>query len=177
MQVWTINKLVVLILIGTLAVLLLEIRFEHQAVLGEHLIAWMPIVYSGVMAILGFAALFFWERGVRRILFWAFAIALIVGTVGFWQHNEEHFGQRIAGVFTVWEKPAPEHHHSDENKSDEPSSENQDGDHQANQNDGQQTDNHKKEESLLPPIFAPLTFAGLGVLGMLACARRFQPRP
>lgn len=25
-----------------------------------------------------------------------------------------------------------------------------------------------------PPVLAPLSFAGLGLLGMLACARRFQ---
>lgn len=101
MKFWTLNKLVVLALIGAFSTLLFELRFQHQAVLGEHLIAWSPIIYSGLMAIISLAALFFWERGGRRVLFWAFAAALIVGTVGFWQHNEEHFGQRIAGVFTV----------------------------------------------------------------------------
>lgn len=165
MKFWTLNKLVVLALIGAFAVLLLEIRFEHQEVLSEHTIAWTPIVYSGVMAILSLAALFFWEGSGRKILFWAFAAALIVGTVGFWQHNEEHFGRRIAGVFTVWGNSASEHH-SDEADNKE---------HSANENEEHHNNEHKeKMENLLPPVFAPLTFAGLGILGMLACARRFQ---
>ena len=161
MTFWTINKLIVLALISAFAVLMLEIRFEHQMVLGEHTIAWTPIVYSGLMAVLSLATLFFWERGGRQILFWAFVVALIVGVLGFWQHNEEHFGQRIAGVFTVWGNSTAEHK-SDEKK---------DIENSANEN----KEKHKDEKaSLLPPVFAPLTFAGLGILGMLACARRFQ---
>jgi hypothetical protein len=26
-----------------------------------------------------------------------------------------------------------------------------------------------------PPAFAPLAFAGIGILGVLVCAKRFQP--
>ncbi|MGI8495020.1 MAG: hypothetical protein ACR2L1_06880 [Pyrinomonadaceae bacterium] len=105
------------------------------------------------------------ERGGRQLLFWAFAVALIVGTVGFWQHNGEHFGQRIAGVFTVWGETAPEDQHSGEKNG---------GENSAGENQGQGNDSRKHEEALLLPVFAPLTFAGLGILGMLACARRFQ---
>lgn len=107
----------------------------------------------------------FLERGGRQLLFWAFAVALIVGTVGFWQHNGEHFGQRIAGVFTVWGETAPEDQHSGEKNG---------GENSAGENQGQGNDSRKHEEALLLPVFAPLTFAGLGILGMLACARRFQ---
>ena len=165
MRFWTLNKLIVLALIGAFTTLMLELRFEHQAVLSEHTIAWSPIIYSGLMIISSIAALFFWERGGRQILFWGFAVALIVGTVGFWQHNEEHFGERIAGVFTVWGESAPENH-SDEAENRE---------HSANENEEHQSgENKQKMENLLPPVFAPLAFAGLGVLGMLVCARRFQ---
>ncbi len=182
MKLWTLNKLIVLALIGAFLTLMFELRFQHQEVLGEHTIAWTPIVYSGLMVITSLAALFLWERGGRQILFWAFAVALVVGTVGFWQHNEEHFGQRIAGVFTVWGNSAPEHHsdenadgsHGAENEGGEHSDESKNGEHSTGGGDEHQADHHQKEESLLPPVFAPLTFAGLGILGMLACARRFQ---
>lgn len=173
MNLWTLNKLIVLALIGAFATLMFELRFQHQMVLGEHTIAWTPIIYSGLMIVLSFIALFLWERGGRQLLFWAFAVALVVGTVGFWQHNEEHFGERIAGVFTVWGKSAPEHHQN-ENSGDSHGAESKGGEHSTGGNDEHQADNHQKEESLLPPVFAPLTFAGLGILGMLACARRFQ---
>lgn len=63
MNFWTLNRLIVLILIGVFAGLLFEIRAEHQDVLGEHAIGWTPIIYSGLMIILSFAALFFWQRG------------------------------------------------------------------------------------------------------------------
>ncbi|MGI8495021.1 MAG: hypothetical protein ACR2L1_06885 [Pyrinomonadaceae bacterium] len=48
-------------LIGAFAVLLFEIRFEHQMVLSEHKIAWTPIIYSGLMVLISLAALFFWN--------------------------------------------------------------------------------------------------------------------
>ena len=174
MNFWTLNKLIVLALIGAFAGLLFEIRLEHQDVLSEHTIAWSPIVYSGLMIVLGLIALFSWERGGRQILFYAFALALVVGAVGFWQHNEHNAGQRFAGLFTVWGKSSAEKHHS-ENENDEHSADenvehsaNQNGEHQAEEHD------HGGDSMMMPPVLAPLTFAGLGILGMLACARRFQ---
>ncbi len=182
MNFWTLNKLIVLALIGAFAGLLFEIRLEHQDVLSEHTIAWSPIVYSGLMIVLGLIALFSWERGGRQILFYAFALALVVGAVGFWQHNEHNAGQRFAGLFTVWGKSSAEKHHS-ENENDEHSADenvehsaDESDEHSANQNGEHQAEEHDHggDSMMMPPILAPLTFAGLGILGMLACARRFQ---
>ena len=92
----------VLILIGAFAFLLLDLRMEHADVLSEELISYMPLVYSGLMVILSLIAVYFWESWGRKVLFWAFALAIVVGVVGFWQHNEHKFGQRMAYVFTVW---------------------------------------------------------------------------
>lgn len=164
MSLWTLNRLIVLFLLGAFVVLMFEIRSEHQDVLGEHTIAWTPIIYSGLMIIVSFACLFFWRGGGRQILFWAFAAALIVGVVGFWQHNEHHFGQRINYVFTVWGNSTAKKQESDEHSEAENQDHHSDGDH-----------DHELSAPLMPPVLAPLTFAGLGILGMLACAKRFQP--
>ncbi|MDQ6789009.1 MAG: hypothetical protein M3033_19575 [Acidobacteriota bacterium] len=163
MNLWTLNKLIVLVLIAAFVFLLFEIRMEHQDVLGEFKIAWIPILYSGLMIIAGFAALFFWNRGGRQILFCAFAAALIVGAVGFWQHNEQNFGRRISFIFTVWGDSTSKKQSSGKDESSA-----------AGNQDQQPNGSREIKVPVIPPILAPLTFAGLGILGMFACARRFQ---
>ena len=176
MRLWTLNKLVVLTLIAGFVVLLFEIRSEHQAVLGERQIAWTPIVYSAVMIIVGILGLAFWQSWERQLLFWMFAVGLIVGVVGFWQHNEEHFGNRIGYVFSVWGKSttaegdkAGGNNHSQGEEKDEGEN------HAENENtENRKNENREIKAPIIPPVFAPLTFAGLGFIGMLACAARFQ---
>lgn len=171
MRFWTLNKLIVLILLGAFVGLLFEIRPEHQDILGRHTIGWVPIIYSGLMIILSILSLYFWQSWGRKILFWAFAIGLIVGVVGFWQHNEEDFGKKITYVFTVWGK-------STEKK--RPSQQAENEEHEQSENAPKETQEPRATNGLsdrapiIPPTFAPLTFAGLGLIGMLACAARFQ---
>ena len=136
-RIWTLNKVVVLVLIAAFATLVVDLRDEHVDVVRHHWQAWIPIAYSGVMVVLGATALAGWERGGRQALLIAFAAAFIVGGLGFWFHNH---GDLVSGMLTVlsaWTKPL---HHED-----------------------------------VPPPLAPLSFAGLGLLGTLACAHRFQP--
>jgi hypothetical protein len=150
---WSLNRLVVLVLVGGFATLLVEIRALHQDVLGEHRIAWAPIVYSGVMAVAGLVGLLTWERGGRRLLFWAFALGLVIGPVGFWYHNGGHPVRGVEQALAAWRKPVGDS--SGEDKAFESGAE---GEHAS-----------------APPTLAPLAFAGLGMLGMLACSRRLQP--
>jgi hypothetical protein len=143
---WTLNKLLALGVLVAFALLLLELRFDHRHVLGEHWQAFVPLIYSGAMIVLGGVALGLWQRGGRTFLFWGFSLALAVGVVGFWMHNEDAPQESVGRVLSAWSQPVEheEHHH---------------------------------EEAALqaPPVLAPLAFAGLGLLGMLSCARRFQP--
>lgn len=171
MRLWTLNKLIVLILIGAFAGLLLEIRSEHQDILGRHAIGWSPIAYSGLMIIIGILGLIFWQGWGRHLLFWAFAVGLIVGTVGFWQHNEENFGKKIAYVFSVWGKSTEKHRSTEQNEKSE--AEENHSSTGATQ-EPRATNNLSDKAPIIPPVFAPLTFAGLGLIGMLACAGRFQ---
>ena len=137
-RTWTLNKVTVLVLIGGFAMLVVDLRAEHVDVVRHNWQAWIPIVYSGVMVLLGAAALAGWERGGRQVLQIAFAAAFIVGGLGFWFHNHGHLVSAVITVLSAWTQPL---HHQD-----------------------------------VPPPLAPLSFAGLGLLGMLACARRFQPQ-
>ena len=152
---WTLNKLLVLTLLGGFALLLVEIRAMHQKVLGDAAIAWTPLVYSGLMLIAGAAGLAMWDRGGRRLLFWGFSLALVVGLLGDWLHTMGKPIQAFMGELSAWAEPI---------RPEKPGQAEPEDDARA-----------KKAESPSPPALAPLAFVGLGLLGMLACAGRFQP--
>ena len=133
---WTLNKIVVLILIGAFAMLAFDIRSEHVDVVRKNWKAWIPIVYSVVMVVAGDAALSRWERGGRQVLWISFMAAFIVGALGFWFHTKGHPISGVITVLSAWVQPL-----------------------------------HKAD---VPPQLAPLSFAGLGLLGTVVCARRFQ---
>ena len=133
------NKLLVLVLLGGYVITVLEVRYVHDDILKEHRIAWTPIIYSLTMALLGAVALAFWERGGRRVLFWGFALGMVIGPLGFWLHTGGHPFQGVLSLLSVWARPIG-----------------------AEEGPGG------------PPALAPLSLSGLGMLGMLACARRFQ---
>jgi hypothetical protein len=136
-RAWTLNKVIVLVLIGGFTMLVIDLRSEHIDVLRHNWRPWIPIVYSGIMVLLGAAALTNWERGGRQALLVGFTAAFIVGGLGFWFHNHGHLLTGVTTVLQAWTAPL---HHED-----------------------------------VPPPLAPLSFGGLGLLGVLACLRRFQP--
>ena len=133
---WTLNKILVLLLLGAFVGLTLDLRYEHVDKVRKFWEAWIPIVYSGAMVVLGAVCLRLWERGGRQILSIAFTFALAVGVVGFWLHNRGHLVSAVMQVLSAWTQPI----------------------------------RHKD----VPPQLAPLAFVGLGVLGMMACAKRLQ---
>jgi hypothetical protein len=159
------NRIVIIVLLGAFALLLIEVRYLHDEVLKEHRISWTPIVYSGVVLVAGILALFFWDRGGRRLLFWVFAPALVIGPVGWWFHNDGQPWQGLKRELAVWahplggESPTGHEGHAEGARS---AADTAAGDDVMEGSGG-------------PPALAPLMIAGLGLLGMLACARRFQP--
>jgi hypothetical protein len=116
---WTLNKALVLALMGGFGLVLVQVRYDHRSVVGDNAIAWIPIVFSILMIVASAVGLLFWTRGGRQTLLVGFLLAIPVGLAGYW----------------VRKIP-------DDDK---------------------------------PPALAPLAFAGFGVLGALACAKRFQP--
>ena len=169
MKFWTLNKWIALGILGAFATLLLELRFDHRHVLGEHWQAWAPLIYSGTMLVAGSIALALWDRGGRALLFWGFALALAVGSVGFWMHTMGQPVKNVERILAAWSQPINAEH-----------SQSSEGAHAENTHDesteGQHAEGGHSEAALQkPPVLAPLAFCGLGLLGMLACARRFQP--
>lgn len=139
----TFSKLMVAGLLGALSLLLMEIRFEHRAALGEGWQSWIPIIYTGGMLVLGTAALARWDRGGRRSLLVGFAAACFVGLLGLWFHSDGHPVSGVLQVFEAWTlRPG--------------------------------ADGGIKSGG--PPVLAPLSFVGVGSMGMLACWWRFPSR-
>ena len=88
--------------------LLLELRYDHNHVVGRHWIAWVPIAYSGLMAAAGLLCLARWDRGGRTVLAWLFAAGILVGLVGFWQHNEGALLGSVARMLSAWGGARPD---------------------------------------------------------------------
>jgi hypothetical protein len=134
---WTLNKLVVFVLLLGFCILLIQVRYDHRSVIGEKAIGWIPIVFSSVMIVLSLFGLLFWRRGGRGVLKGFYFLAIVIGLVGFWYHTNGKPVRAVKHDLSAWIRKIP-----DEDK---------------------------------PPAFAPLAFAGFGLLGVLACAKRFQP--
>jgi hypothetical protein len=98
----TFSKLMVVGLLGGLSLLLVEIRFEHRAALGESWQSWIPLFYSGGMVALGAGGLVRWHRGGRQVLQVGFALAFLVGLLGLWFHSDGHPLSGIMQVLAVW---------------------------------------------------------------------------
>jgi hypothetical protein len=113
-----------------------EVRYDHRSVLGEGVVAWIPIVYSILMMIASVLGLFFWSQGGRQVLLAGYLLAIFVGLTGFWFHTDGRLLRSVRRELSAWVRKLP-----DEDK---------------------------------PPALAPLAFAGFGILGTLACTKRFQ---
>jgi hypothetical protein len=96
------NKLIVGILLAGFLLLSTEIRFEHRNVLATKWEPWIPVVYTLVAAVLGFAGLFFWKKGGRKFLMFIFAAAMVVGMLGTWFHSKGKPLTIIPQVVSVW---------------------------------------------------------------------------
>jgi hypothetical protein len=160
---WTLNKLIVLLALGAFFMLMMELRFEHMDVLGDHWQAWVPIVFSGVMIVVGIWGLYFWERGGRKVLFWAFAVSIIVGLLGVWFHDKGKPWESVTVVAQAWQTPIVKHRRR-QKETNQPAP--------ARPDDAKE--GGKKEEKPNPPL-APLSFSGMGLLGMLACWKKEIP--
>ena len=133
---WTLNKLVVFVLLLGFCLLLIQVRYDHRSVIGENAIGWIPIIFSIAMIFISSFGLLFWSKGGRRVLQGFYLVAIVVGLVGFWYHTNGKPGRALEHDLSVWIRKIP-----DEDK---------------------------------PPAFAPLAFAGFGILGVLVRAKSFQ---
>jgi hypothetical protein len=134
---YSLGRLLVLVLTAGCLTLLIDIRYEHIDVVHETRISWIPLIYSGLLTLLGLWAFLRWSPASRAILFWCYAVGLAVGMTGLWMHSQGAIFSGVAHVLSAWFQ---HFHYADE-----------------------------------PPLLAPLAFCGIGLMGMLACAKVFQP--
>ena len=102
---WSLNRLLVLLLLGGYVTLLVDIRFEHVDVVQEHWTGWIPLVYCALMIILTAATLAAWNAVTRLILFCSFALGLVVSGWGLWIHNHidrDNFGTTLRDLTQAW---------------------------------------------------------------------------
>ena len=90
--------LAIILLISGLALILIEVRFEHQVVLAKKWQSWIPLGYTSAMLLTGSIALPLWQRGGRKALLCGFAAGVLVGILGFWFHSK---GQPIVALSQV----------------------------------------------------------------------------
>ena len=134
---WPLARVLIFILAGAFAGLMVDIRVEHVDVVRERSVAWLPIIYSGFMAIACQVAFVFWNKTTRFIMILCFLLAFVIGGMGFYFHNDGNFKEVIKTSVNAWTDP------------------------NMNHSEG-------------PPQVAPLAFAGLGLIGILASLKRFN---
>lgn len=85
-----------LLLWGAVCFLVVEIRFEHQAVLADKWQAWIPVFYLAIMAVAIPIGVVFSDRRICcKLLAAAFCGLAAVGAAGFWLHAK---GNPVRGV-------------------------------------------------------------------------------
>jgi hypothetical protein len=91
--------------LGGVAILLLELRYEHREVLGETWRSWVPLLYATITLVAGALALLRWRAGGRRVLAVLFIAGIAVGLVGFWFHTDGHLFSGFRDVLLAWRIP------------------------------------------------------------------------
>jgi hypothetical protein len=89
------------------------------------------------MMIACLVAFLVWNKTARRAMLPLFLLALFVGSMGFYFHNNGDLKKVVVTSVKAWTDPKMKHSHA-------------------------------------PPPLAPLAFAGLGVIGILASLKRFN---
>jgi hypothetical protein len=101
-RAWTQGELIVAALLGGAVMLLVEVRFEHREVLGETWHAWLPLLYSAALVVVGGAALIRFRRGGRFVLAALFGLAFAIGALGLWFHSDGHPVRALVQVVHAW---------------------------------------------------------------------------
>jgi hypothetical protein len=99
------NRIIVLVLLGGLASLMIDIRWEHRVELARRWETWIPLVYIGLMLLAGVVGLYRWESWGRMVLQVGFSLCLIVGALGTWFHSQKDPVGNFRRVLTAWTAP------------------------------------------------------------------------
>lgn len=146
---WTLQKTILCLVWGGFALVLGDIRIEHNQVLIEMWQAWIPVVFSLAMLVLIPLGIFRWRNAGRKLLLVCFLVSTVVGGAGAILHMKEKPAEAIQHVLSIWAQ--------------------QPGVSPQVSVTGNSTSGTPKRREHWPPLLAPLAFAGLGLIGMAAC--------
>ena len=99
------DRLFTAALLGGVALLLVELRFEHREALGETWHAWIPLVYAAVTLAAGLVTLARWNSAWRRMLLVLFGAGIAVGLAGLLFHSDGHPLRAVGDVLAIWRVP------------------------------------------------------------------------
>jgi hypothetical protein len=102
-------RILIFILANGFMGLMMDIRVEHVDVVRERAVAWLPILFSGFMALSCVLSFIFWGKLTRRIMIPLFLASLVVGAMGFYFHNHGNIKKVIASLLNAWTDPNMEH--------------------------------------------------------------------
>jgi len=131
------QRLLLLTLAGGFLILLVEIRFQHSVVMGDKWQSWIPVVYLTSLLVLVPVGMMFFRRFGRNLLIILFSGLVVIGTLGFWFHSKNKPIQAVLHVIAT-DLEQPGH-----------------------------INISNEDEETNPPLFAPLSLAGLGAMGVL----------
>jgi hypothetical protein len=106
---WPLARILLFILANGFAGLMIDIRVEHVDAVRENTVAWLPIVFSGFMAMSCLVGFIFWGKLTRRLLLPLFLASLIVGGMGFYFHTHGNIKKVIKTSVYAWTDPNMEH--------------------------------------------------------------------
>ena len=106
---WPLSRILMLLLAGAFAGLMADVRVEHVDVVHDHAIAWTPIVYGGVMALVCLITAILWNDLTRRIAIVLFVVGIAVGCTGFYLHNHGKFAKVMRTSMRAWTDPEMKH--------------------------------------------------------------------
>lgn len=127
-------------------VLMVEVRYEHRNELADHPIALVPIIFSAVAALMCFLAMGN-KAVIRYIAAIVMACGVVVGVLGLREHTFGDFSRSLK-VLQPFGISA--------------------GETQVRQGEGEEGEDwrpRRRPEGGGPPVLAPLSMAGLGILG------------
>lgn len=87
----TLNRMIAYLIAGGFFFLVIEIRIEHNEVLDEKSVAFIPIIFSTLGMVIAVLAALRWQEIWIRILQVYLFLALAVGITGVYFHNEDRF--------------------------------------------------------------------------------------
>ena len=106
---WPLARLLMFGLGSAFFGLMCDVRIEHVEVVRHRSITWAPILFAGVMTVACLLATVWWNQTSRRLLIPLFLLALVIGAVGFYLHNDGHVFGVVRTMIAAWTDPRMQH--------------------------------------------------------------------